>query len=475
MTIQFESNRKVYSCNGVLTDFSFDFFIFEDTDLKVTITDSNGNATVLEITTDYTVAGENGKFESGGTVTTVKEVDGAMEDYAWPNGSKITIELDLEIKQETDLVYGGTYSTQSIERMADRLTKICQQLNDAINRSVVLSTASTLSGLTIPDLIADRFLYAADAETLGWAVSVDTTVLTVSDWARTLLDDVNAAAALGTLGVTAFIKTLIDNADSPAALKTLLSLLHTSIAKTATYTVTTADRGKLINFDCASGNLVAELPAAATAGNGFTIAIKKTDSSGNYLEIDPNGAELIEGGASHIIRLQNSVVMCVCDGTGWKTVSNNEITGAMCATALKDPVSGTAGLRTLGTGAQQAAPGNLFTTTAGPYPAASMFHTYNTTSTTYVKIGSDMRVRDGAIRTRLGLRRWGTAGSVYGRIYKNGSAIGTQRSTTASAMVYFEQDFNVNNGDRLQLYVHTSSGSDNVYGELDLLTGSPIL
>jgi len=325
MTIAAETNRVTYSCNGVLTDFAFEFKVFSEDDLRITITDSGGTATVLTITTDYTVAGENGKFESGGTVSTVKEVDGTMGPYAWATGYSITIELDLDIKQETDLVYGGTYSTSDIERMADRLTKICQQLNDAINRSVVLSAASALSGLTIPDLIAGRYLYAADAETLGWAVSVDTTALTVSDWAKTLLDDVNAAAALGTLGFTAFFKTLIDDADAPTALKTLLSLLHTSIAKTATYTVTTADRGKLINFDCTTGNMVAELPAAATAGNGFAVAIKKTDAGANYLTVDPNGAELIDGSASHILRLQNYCVLIVCDGTGWKIIGREFI------------------------------------------------------------------------------------------------------------------------------------------------------
>lgn len=57
MTVAAETNRKTYSCNGVLTDFSFDFLIFDEDDLKVTITDSGGTPTVLAITTDYTAAG----------------------------------------------------------------------------------------------------------------------------------------------------------------------------------------------------------------------------------------------------------------------------------------------------------------------------------------------------------------------------------------------------------------------------------
>lgn len=359
MTIAAETNRVTYSCNGVLTDFAFSFKIFAEGDLKVTITDSGGTSTVLTITTDYTVAGENGAFESGGTVSTVKEVDGSMVSYAWATGYTIIIELDLDLVQETDLVYGGTYSTQDIERMADRLTKICQQLNDAINRSVVLSTASELSGLTIPDLIAGRYLYAADAETLGWAVSVDTTALAVSDWAKTLLDDVNAAAALGTLGLSAFIKTLIDDANAYTARKTLQTPLNTVVAaKTAAYTVLPADDGKLILADATTINIAITLPAVGDVWNGFTVGIKKVDSGANYVESTPDGAEEIEGENSHFLRLENSIAWYVVDGTGWKIVANTEITGDMCVDALKDPAAATAGLRTLGTGALQAAAGN---------------------------------------------------------------------------------------------------------------------
>lgn len=67
---------------------------------------------------------------------------------------------------------------------------------------------------------------------------------------------------------------------------------------------------------------------------------------------------------SNILKLRNEA------NNAWQSVWNfasnkpvianlsNEITGAMIAAAIKDPAVGTAGLRTLGTGAQQAMPGN---------------------------------------------------------------------------------------------------------------------
>ena len=281
MTVQAEDIRVTYECGGVVTDFAFEFKIFAEGDIDVILTDDEGNETLLTITDDYTVADSNGSFESGGTVSTVKEIDGEMVAYAWADGYTITIVLNLALSQETNLPYGASYKSQTIETMVDKLTKICQQLNDAIARTIILTANSALSGLTIPDLEAGKYLYAVDDETLGWAISVDTTALTVSAYIKTLLDDLNSGAAQTTLGISEFVKTLLDDASSAVALKTLLSMFHTSIAKTATYTVTTADRGKLINFDCTTGNLVADLPAAATAGNGFAVAIKKIDASAN--------------------------------------------------------------------------------------------------------------------------------------------------------------------------------------------------
>ena len=320
MTVQAEDIRVTYDADGVTTDFAFEFKIFAEGDIDVILTDDEGNETTLTITDDYTVSDSNGSFESGGTISTVKEVDGVMVAYAWADGYTITIVLNLDLSQETDLPYGANYKSETIETMVDKLTKICQQLDDAIARTIILTANSALSGLTIPDLEAGKYLYAVDATTLGWATSVDATAITVSAYGKTLIDDLNAAAAQTTLGISAYIKTLLDDATSAATLKTLLSMFHTSIAKTATYTVTTADRGKLINFDCTTGHLVADLPAAATAGNGFAVALKKTDATANYLTADPNAAELIDGGASYIIRGANDFLVLVCDGTGWKIV-----------------------------------------------------------------------------------------------------------------------------------------------------------
>jgi hypothetical protein len=44
--------------------------------------------------------------------------------------------LDIALTQETDLLYGGTFSAEAIEKMSDKLTRIVQQLNEQHRKDV---------------------------------------------------------------------------------------------------------------------------------------------------------------------------------------------------------------------------------------------------------------------------------------------------------------------------------------------------
>jgi len=50
--------------------------------------------------------------------------------------------------------------------------------------------------------------------------------------------------------------------------------------------------------------------------------------------------------------------------------------------------------------------------------------------------------------------------TAYGRIYKNGVALGTERTNTASGYVTFVESFAFVAGDQIQIYCKTSNGSD---------------
>lgn len=118
-----------------------------------------------------------------------------------------------------------------------------------------------------------------------------------------------------------YLNTNMDTID--AQLKVASDFVYA--AKSANYTVLTSDRNKLITFDATAGSVTATLPAAASAGSGFTVAIKKLDSSANAVVIDGNASETIDGATTVSLTLQYDTVVLVCDGTNWQVMSRNRI------------------------------------------------------------------------------------------------------------------------------------------------------
>jgi hypothetical protein len=98
------------------------------------------------------------------------------------------------------------------------------------------------------------------------------------------------------------------------------SLPFTS-SKTGAYTVTTGDEGDMILCNATSGAFTVTLPAAATAGDGFAVRIKKTDSSTNAVTIDGNGSETIDGQTTYILYNQYDSAHLVCDGSNWHVMT----------------------------------------------------------------------------------------------------------------------------------------------------------
>jgi hypothetical protein len=130
----------------------------------------------------------------------------------------------------------------------------------------------------------------------------------------------NFAATSGTMktvhtDLRAFLAGLLGEDGTPAtALAALGAVGGGYIARTGAYTVTLADRGKLIH--ATSGTWTLALPAAATAGAGFAIQFLNT---GGTVTIDPNGAELIDGVTTLAVGANRSGLI-VSTGSAWRTV-----------------------------------------------------------------------------------------------------------------------------------------------------------
>lgn len=93
--------------------------------------------------------------------------------------------------------------------------------------------------------------------------------------------------------------------------------LWSTVAKTANYTVLESDRDKIILVDATAGAVTISLLAAATAGNGFRIVVKKVDSSVNTVTIDGNASETIDGTTTSVLSTQYDSDNLICNGSNW--------------------------------------------------------------------------------------------------------------------------------------------------------------
>jgi len=91
--------------------------------------------------------------------------------------------------------------------------------------------------------------------------------------------------------------------------------------KSASFTVQTTEFGQIYLCNATSAAIIATLPSAATAGNGFKVAFKKTDSSANAVTLTPNGADTIDGAATYALSSQYSSVVVVSNGSVWSVIS----------------------------------------------------------------------------------------------------------------------------------------------------------
>ena len=236
----------------------------------------------------------------------------------------------------------------------------------------------------------------------------------------------------------------------------------------------TEHTGHITNENDLDTRLIAEISARTTLeGEHDTLQTNLWNATDSQVADNKVGQDSIKDNAVHTAELKTGAV-----------------TEVKCAAAIKDPAADTVGLRTLGTGALQALPGNttlteddsvtiakLKSTIAGTHTVITAQATeYCHNSTNYTKITEIRIAIAGAIRTKFHLRRYDTTGTAYGRLYKNGAAVGTARSNTSSAGVWYEEDLSgFAAGDLLQLYTKQSSSSGQVCAkELSLSITAPL-
>lgn len=113
----------------------------------------------------------------------------------------------------------------------------------------------------------------------------------------------------------AVLRTTFPNSSKPLYFPTV------SVSKVFADTpvaVATTDQEVLFLANAVAGAITFNLPAAASAGNGFRVGFKKTDASVNAVTLDGNGAETLDGALTATITKINRTIWLRSDGVNWQ-------------------------------------------------------------------------------------------------------------------------------------------------------------
>lgn len=169
MTVASEVNRAgPYNGNGVTTVFGYGFRILDATHLHVIKTDATGAETDLAHGVDYVVSGVGSG--SGGDITVTP---------APATGTKITILRNVPFTQTTDLENQGAYYAETIEAALDLSAMRDQQIEERLDRAVVLPASADIDDLD--ELVANINRLGDSADNIDIVAGIAPDVTTVAD------------------------------------------------------------------------------------------------------------------------------------------------------------------------------------------------------------------------------------------------------------------------------------------------------
>lgn len=143
--------------NNEATQFDFDFFIEDETQLKVTHTDFKGNETYPVLGVDYSIKSVGKK---NGSYIEFPLADSKYNVLGWDLSTDrkelLTIELNIPIEQPAEYQMSGKLSLKNIEGSFDYLTRICQILYRLLDRALKVSESVTDMNMNLPLPVPDN-------------------------------------------------------------------------------------------------------------------------------------------------------------------------------------------------------------------------------------------------------------------------------------------------------------------------------
>jgi hypothetical protein len=304
MTISSTTVRNSYSGDGTTDTFTYNFKIFQDSDIQVIIRSANGTETIKTITTHYTVT--DAGVSAGGTVVfTAGNIPTATET--------VVLRRNIPQTQAIDYIANDPFPAESHEEGLDRATMAIQQIQEEVTRSLKLSKTNTMTSTEFTVGAADRAnkILAFDAageisvtQELGTYKGTDTTITTEAYVQRDIVKSTSATqlnnvyicvgdSVVGDLLTDTDHFDLLVDAVSAAASATAAasSATDAETAQTAAETAQTAAELAETNAETAETNAeTAETNAAASEAAAATSEANAATSEANAATSETNAA-----------------------------------------------------------------------------------------------------------------------------------------------------------------------------------------
>jgi len=203
-------NRIHYECDGSTNSFPITFPYNDDSEIKVYLY----NTVTMEdetLITSYNIIDNN-----------------VVTNETYSSDYRLTIVRELPLIQDTNLSSSGILPPEVIEERFDKLTMQIQQLQDQLDRTLIMHKSTTYSGLHLPEPENGFFLLWKDGDLIN-SQYLSSDAASITPYTKTLLDNDNASEALSTLGVSDYIKTLLDDIDAETARQTLGTDIYATI------------------------------------------------------------------------------------------------------------------------------------------------------------------------------------------------------------------------------------------------------
>jgi hypothetical protein len=284
-----ESPRRMpaVDCDGVQDTFPFDFLVFEDTDVRVVLLDTDTSVeTELVLATDYTVTlNPDQDADPGGDVVTN---DPPADNYT------LTIIGGTSYAQPTALPDGGAYRAEQVELALDRLGVLTQQLKEEVDRCAQVPVSSedaeelndainTLAAnlddlLIVVNNIADVITVADNIADVNTVAGIAADVTTVAGIAG---DVVAVAANAANISAVAANEVNIDTVAGISADVTTVAGIATEVAAVAANEANiNAVAANEANINAVAAN-EANINAAVAALPDLADKVSKTSATGS--------------------------------------------------------------------------------------------------------------------------------------------------------------------------------------------------